>query len=126
MEIKKLCCNWQEQKQCFESASEWWEYGKKHIRDFTKIYTRASTAQKKRKNSLLNHLRNTYRKIHTNPNLQYTINNLRSQLYQTELDEEQGVKFTQRFSMSCKVKNAPNSFSPKWKNEKMHNKLCFL
>ena len=80
----------------------------------------------KRKNSLLKHLRNTYRKIHTNPNLQYTINNLRSQLYQIELEEEQGAKFAQRFSMSCKAKNAPNSFSLKWKNEKMHKKLCFL
>ena len=126
-EIKKLWCSWQEQKR-FESVSEWWEYGKKYIRDFTKIYTRASTAQKKnkRKNSLLKHLRNTYRKIHTNPNLQYTINNLRSQLYQIELEEEQGAKFAQRFSMSCKAKNAPNSFSLKWKNEKMHKKLCFL
>ena len=92
-EIKKPWCNWQEQKQGFESVSEWWEYGKKHIRDFTKIYTRASTAQKnKRKNSLLKRLRNTYSKIHTNPNLQITINNLRSQLYQIELEEAQGAK----------------------------------
>lgn len=40
---------------------------------------------------MLKHLRNTYRKVDTNPNLHYTINNLRSQLYKIDLEEAQGA-----------------------------------
>ena len=61
-EIKKLWNNWRSQKHCFSSISQWWEKGKKHVRDFTKLYTRATTKElNKRKTSLEKRL--IYKKI---------------------------------------------------------------
>ena len=66
--IIQLWNNWRTQKQCFDSVSEWWEKGKKHVQDFTKLYTRATTEkQTNRETSLQKRLRNMYRKIDTNP-----------------------------------------------------------
>ena len=65
-EIEKLWNNWRSQKHCFSSVSQWWETGKKHIRDFTKLYRRTATKQlNKRKTSLEKRLRNIYKKIQT-------------------------------------------------------------
>ena len=51
--VIELWYNWRSQKHCFNSVSEWWEKGKKHVKDFTKFYTRPTTEnQKKRKASL--------------------------------------------------------------------------
>ena len=44
--IIKLWDNWRSQKHCFHSISEWWKRGKKHVKDFTKLYTRATTQTK--------------------------------------------------------------------------------
>lgn len=60
-EIEKLWNNWKRQKHCFSSVSKWWEEGKKHVRDFTKLYTRATT--KNMKTSLEKRIRNIYNKI---------------------------------------------------------------
>ena len=66
--IMQLWNNWRTQKQCFDSVSEWWEKGKKHVQDFTKLYTRATTEkQTNRETSLQKRLCNMYRKIDTNP-----------------------------------------------------------
>ena len=63
-EIKKPWNNWRSQKHCFSSVSQWWEKGKKHVRDFTKLYTRATTKElNKRKTSLEKRLCNIYKKI---------------------------------------------------------------
>ena len=67
-EIEKPWNNWKSQKHCFSSISQWWEKGKKHVRDFTKLYTRATTKNmNKRKISLEKRIRNIYNKI-TNQN----------------------------------------------------------
>ena len=95
--IVQLWNNWRSQKQCFDSISEWWEKGKKHVKDFTKLYTRATTEkQTKRKASLEKRLRNIYRKIDRKPELQTMANSIRSQLFQIELKEAQGAKVRSR------------------------------
>ena len=45
--------NWRSQKHCFSLVSQWWEKGKKYVRDFTKLYTRATMKElNKRKTGL--------------------------------------------------------------------------
>ena len=87
-------------------------------------HTRASTAHKNKRNNSL--LRSTYRKIDTNPNLQHTINILRSQYTKENWEKSKVLNFVQMLSISWKAKNAKKFYSLKWKNEKMHSKLCFL
>ena len=85
-EIEKRWNNWRRQKHCFSSVSQWWETGKKHVRDFTKLYSRATTKEmSKRKTSLEKRLRNIYKKIHTKQDLQKTADKLRSELFKTEI-----------------------------------------
>ena len=96
-EIEKLWNKWRSQKHCFSSVSQWWEKGKKHVRDFTKQYTRASTKElNKRKTSLEKRLRNIYKKIHRRPELQTMANNLRSELFKIEVHMAQGAKIRSR------------------------------
>ena len=91
--IIKLWDNWRSQKYCFHSICECLERGKKHVKDFTKLYTRARTEkQNKRKASLEKRLYNIYRKIETKPQLKQTAQNLRTQLFNIELKEAQGAK----------------------------------
>ena len=60
-EIEKLWNDWRSQKHCFSFVSQWWEKGKKHVRNFTKQYTRESTKElNNRKTSLEKQLRNIY------------------------------------------------------------------
>ena len=81
-EIEQFWNNCRTQKQCFDSITQWWEKGKKHIQEFTKLYTRATTKeQTKRKTSLEKRLRNIYKKIHTKLEFQTTADNLRAQLF---------------------------------------------
>ena len=85
-EIENLWNNWRSQKHNFSSVSQWWETGKKHVRDFTKLYTRANTRQlNKRKTCLEKRLRNLYKKIHKKQEFQNTADKLRSELFQIEL-----------------------------------------
>ena len=96
-EIEKLWNDWRSQKHCFSSVSQWWEKGKKHVRDFTKQYTRESTKElNNRKTSLEKRLRNIYKKIHRRPELQTMANNLRSELFKIELHMAQGAKVRSR------------------------------
>lgn len=99
-EITQLWSNWRTQKHCFHSVSQWWEKGKKHVKDFTKLYTRAATKkQNKRKTSLEKRLRNIYRKIDTRPELQKTAQILRMQLFNIESKEAQGAKIRSRLQL---------------------------
>ena len=96
-EIEKLWNDWRSQKHCFSSVSQWWEKGKKHVRDFTKQYTRESTKElNNRKTSLEKRLRDIYKKIHRRPELQTMANNLRSELFKIELHMAQGAKVRSR------------------------------
>ena len=48
-QIKNLWTNWQTPQNDFRTISEWWEEGKKHIKAFTKLFTRASTTEQESK-----------------------------------------------------------------------------
>lgn len=92
-EIKSLWKNWQNSKNYFDNVSDWWEQGKKHIKDFTKMYTRTQTAKRTaRKNSLKKRIRNIYKKVHKNPALQYFADDYTQQLFEIEQQEARGAK----------------------------------
>lgn len=94
-EIDRLWSNWRSQKHCFSSVSEWWEKGKKHVSDFTKLYTRTTTTQlNNRQISLEKRLRNIYTKIHRKPELQTMADNLRSELFKIELQQSQASAYS--------------------------------
>ena len=110
-EIEKLWNNWRSQKHCFSSVSQWWEKGKKHVRDFTKVYTRATTKKlNKRKTSLEKRLRNIYKKIHRRPELQTMANNLRSELFKIELHIAQGAKIRSRIRLELEGERCTKFF----------------
>ena len=99
-EIEILWNNWRSQKHCFLTVSQWWETGKKHVRDFTKLYTRNTTKQlNKRKTSLEKRLRNIYKKINMKQGLQKIADKLRSELYKIELQMAQGAKVRSRIRL---------------------------
>ena len=94
--ITLLWNNWRSQKHWFNSVSQSWEKGKKHVKDFTKLYTRATTKQKKQNATLEKRLRNIYTKIDKKPELQTMPDNLRIQLFNIEIKEAQGTKVRSR------------------------------
>ena len=110
-EIEKLWNNWRSQKHCFSTVSQWWENGKKHVRDFTKLYTRASTKKtNKRKTSLEKRLRNIYKKIHEKPELQKTADHLRSELFKIHLQIAQGAKVRSRVRLELEGERCTKFF----------------
>ena len=109
--IIKLWNNWGSQKHCFHSVSKWRERGRNHIKDFTKLYTRATIEkQNKWKASLGKRLPNIYRKIDTKPELKQTAQNLRTQLYNIELKEAQGAKNRSRLQYELQGERCTNFF----------------
>ena len=109
--IMKLWDNWRSQKYCFHSICECLEGGKKHVKDFTKLYTRARTEkQNKRKASLEKRLYNIYRKIETKPQLKQTAQNLRTQLFNIELKEAQGAKIRSRLKFELEGEKCTKFF----------------
>ena len=110
-EIEKLWNNWKSQKHCFSSVSQWWEKGKKHVRDFIKLYTRANTKKtNKRKTSLEKRLRNIYKKIHNKPELQKKADHLRSELFKIELQIAQGAKVRSRLRLELEGERCTKFF----------------
>lgn len=74
--------------------------GKKHVSDFTKLYTRKTTTQlNKRKTSLEKRLHNIYTKIQRKPELQTMADNLRLELFKIELQQAQGAKVRSRIRL---------------------------
>ena len=121
-EIENLWNNWKSQKHCLLSVSQWWETGKKPVRDFTKLYTRATTRQlNKRKTSFEKRLRNLYKKIHRKQEFQNTANKLRSELFKTELQLAQGAKVRSRIRLEIEGERCTKFFfqqAEKHKNSK--------
>ena len=118
----QLWSNWRTQKHCFHSVSQWWEKGKKHVKDFTKLYTRAATKkQNKRKTSLEKRLRNIYRKIDTRPELQKTAQILRTQLFNIESKEAQGAKVRSRLQLELEGEKCNKFFFQKMTKRKNAN-----
>ena len=111
IEIENLWNNWKSQKHCFSSVSQWWETGKKQIRDFTKLYTRATTKHlNKRKTSLEKRLRNLYKKIQKHSRFQNTIDKLRSELFKIELQMAQGAKVRSRIRLELEGERCTKFF----------------
>ena len=120
--ITQLWHNWKSQKHCFQSVSQWWENGKKHVKDFTKLYTRAATEkQKKQKTSLERRLRNIYRKIDAKPELKQTAQMLKTQLFNIELKEAQGAKIRCRLQFELEGEKCNKFFFQKMVKRKHAN-----
>ena len=110
-ETEKLWKIWKSQKHCFLSVSRWWEKGKKHVRDFTKLYTRANTKEtNKRKTSLEKRLRNIYKKIHEKPELQKMADHLRSELFKIELQIVQCAEVHSRVRLKLEAERCTKFF----------------
>ena len=110
-EIEKLWNDWRSQKHCFSFVSQWWEKDKKHVRDFTKQYTRKSTKELNNwKTSLEKRLRNIYKKIHRRPELQTMANNLGSELFKIELHMAQGAKVHSRIRLELEGEKCTKFF----------------
>ena len=100
--------------------------GKKRVRDFTKIYTRATTKElNKRKTNLEKRLRNIYKNIHRRPELQTMANNLRSELFKIELYIAQEAKIRSRICFELDGERCTKFFFNKLKNITTQNKICF-
>ena len=120
--ITQLWSNWKTQKHCFHTVSQWWEKGKKHVKDFTKLYTRAATKkQNKRKTSLEKRLRNIYRKIDARPELKQTAQILRTQLFNIESKEAQGAKVRSRLQLELEGEKCNKFFFQRMAKRKHAN-----
>lgn len=96
--------------------------GKKHVKDFIKLYARATTKkQNKRKTSLEKRLRNIYGKIDTKPQLHQTAQNLKTQLFNMELKEAQGAKIRSRLRFGLEGEKCTKLFFQKMAKRKYAN-----
>ena len=123
-QINHLWKNWQTQQEDFRTISEWWEEGKKHIRAFTKLFTRASTTeQEKTKAKLKKQLRNIYLKIDNKPHLQNLADRLRNELKQIEIKEAKGAKIRAKIKWDLEGEKCTKYFFQKLEKRKNTNQL---
>ena len=107
------------QQNNFRSISEWWEEKKKHIKVFTKLYTRAdTTAQQQKKFSLKERLRNIYTMIDAKMHLQNLTNKLKSELKQIEMKEAQGAKLHTKITWELEGEKCTKYFLQKLEKRK--------
>ena len=109
----------QTQQNNFRSVSKWWEEGKRHIKVFTKLFTRVdTTAQQQKKCSLKRLLRNIYTKIDAKPHLQNLANKLKSELKQIEIKEVQWAKTRAKLTWELEGKKCTKYFFQKLEKRK--------
>ena len=117
--IKKFWENWQARQKDFRSISEWWEEGKQHIQDFTKLYTRAdTTSQPQKKRSVKRRLRKIYTKIDANPHLPNIADKLKNELKQIEMKEAQGAKIRANITLELEGEKCTKYFFQKLEKRK--------